>query len=134
MKADGIATLFHRAVAVVTVGKQGSVAPEKFLTATKTIGHDFFLASISMDEINVVADRAQIGLHTEIGALESAAGGKTGCASAVPTARQAINAVRIMRLISCSSLRMPSVDSGRRSQRAQPRSKLSKWDEWVAKP
>src|SRR4029077_17937232 len=28
--------------------------------------------------INVVADRAQIGLHTEIGALESGAGGKTG--------------------------------------------------------
>src|SRR4029077_10714256 len=26
----------------------------------------------------VVADRAQIGLHTEIGALESAGGGKTG--------------------------------------------------------
>ena len=48
VKADGIATLFHRAVAVVTVGKQGSVAPEKFLTATKTIGQDFFLASISM--------------------------------------------------------------------------------------
>ena len=46
--ADGIATLFHRAVAVVTIGKQGSVAPEKFLTATKTIAQDFFLASISM--------------------------------------------------------------------------------------
>jgi hypothetical protein len=37
-----------------------------------------FLGLYLDDEINVVADGAQIGLHAEIGPLESAAGGKAG--------------------------------------------------------
>ena len=49
----------------------------KVLTATKPIAQDLFFGFNLDDEINVVADCAQIGLHTEIGPLESSAGGKT---------------------------------------------------------
>ena len=51
------------------------MAPEIVLT-TRWSG--LFLGFDLDDEINVVSDGTQVGLHSEIGAFKTAAGGKAG--------------------------------------------------------
>ena len=57
------------------VSRGGAVAPDQVLTAPVALG--LFLGLYLDDEVNVVSDRTQIGLHAEIRAFGSAAGGKT---------------------------------------------------------